>query len=156
MPPLTDLLFCAAFPLAQMLATASPSALTGELGTLHRPDGGYSSELSITVTDPRINSGQPTNIPTLVLGQIDVDALLSGEPVTGEQQERAIRRAVERVKTGAALPYYDSIDSAVQAAQSRSDAKSPNWTASLFCALAACSVPLALVALGYLFRVDRR
>jgi len=150
--PWQDLLMCVSCVCGQPLA---PSALTGELGTLRRPDGGFSTELSITITDPRINNGQPTNIPTLIRGQVDVDALLAGSPVTRQQQEITIRRAVERVEAGAALPYYDTIAEAVQAAQSRSDAKSPNWAASLFCAVGAFGVPIALAALGYLFRIDR-
>ncbi len=109
--------------LCALTSCSQPSALTGELGILHRPDGGHSSELSITVTDSRLNNGRPTNIPTLVLGQIGVDALLTGEPVTHQQQNIAIERAAERVVGGASLQHYDSIESAVAAAQARSNAK---------------------------------
>ncbi len=99
------------------------SALTGELGTLARPDGGFSTEISITVTDEQLNNGQPTNIPTLVQGQVGVDALLAGQPVTDEQQEIAINRAIARVGSGADLPSFGTIAEAVKAAQARSDAK---------------------------------
>ena len=103
-----------------LAASQTLSALTGELGTLQRPDGDVSTELSITITDPRVNEGQPTNIPTLVDGQIDIDALLSGLQVTTEQQEIAIIRAIERVKGGETLPSFNSIMEAVRAAELRS------------------------------------
>jgi len=41
-------------------------------------DGSYSTELSITVTDPRLNRGRPTNIPSLWGGkEVDEDAAVS-------------------------------------------------------------------------------
>ena len=99
----------------------SPSALTGELGDLPRPDGGISTELSVTVTDERLNHGQPTNIPLLVQGQQGVDALLGGADPTEWQMEFAINRAAERAAMGQALPSYDSIEDA--AARERSEEK---------------------------------
>lgn len=101
----------------------SKSALSGELGILDRPDGGYSSEISITINDERLNKGRATNIPSLVKGQINIEDLLTGKPVTNEQQEIAIKRAMQRVSAGESLPSYGSIDSAVKAARARSDAK---------------------------------
>jgi hypothetical protein len=95
----------------------------GELGMLKRPDGDVSTEISITVTDPRLNGGQPTNIPTLVKGQKNVDALLSGKDPTPQQQELAIRRAVQRQNGGAYLPGFKSIPEAVSAAEARSQTK---------------------------------
>jgi hypothetical protein len=92
----------------------------GELGVLHRPDGGFSTEYSITVTDPRLNDGKPTNIPTLVKGQKDVYGILSGAPLTEEQNEAAIVRAAARVKAGGYLPSYDDISRADQIAADRS------------------------------------
>lgn len=101
-------------------------ALRGELGTLRRPDGGVSTEISITVTDKRLNDGKPTNIPLLVRGQKDVDALLRDKAPTREQEDIAIKRAAERVKVGASLPSYGSIDAATKAAESRpASAKTP-------------------------------
>ncbi len=72
----------------------------------NNPDGSYSTELSITVTDPRLNSGRPTNIPSLWRGQ-EVD------------QDTAIDNAVASGK-----PYqaFNSIQQAVTAAQARSAA----------------------------------
>jgi hypothetical protein len=107
----------------QLLATQARAndkdARFGELGTLKRPDGDISTEVSITVTDPRINGGAPTNIPTLVHGQKNVDAILANKPISGEQQEIAIRRAAERAAAGAQLPSYPTIPAAVTAAQQR-------------------------------------
>lgn len=98
-------------------------ATRGELGVLKRPDGGQSTEISITVTDKRLNEGKPTNIPLLVRGQKNVDALLRGEKWTREQEEHAITRAAERVKAGASLPSYGSIEEAEVAARARSKSK---------------------------------
>ena len=98
-----------------------PSALTGELGRLERPGGGYSSELSATFDDPRL--GGIANVPLLVKGQIDVADLLAGKKRTREQEEIAIRRAAERIMFGAEdLPTYGSIPEAVKAAGARSEA----------------------------------
>jgi hypothetical protein len=94
-------------------------ARKGELGSLRRPDGGVSTELSVTVTDPRLAGGRATNIPLLVAGQKNVQGLLAGDDPTEEQIEFAIRRAATRTKGGAALPSYDSVEEAVAAAKSR-------------------------------------
>lgn len=110
-------------PKAPVQTRPTASALTGELGTLNRPDGDVSTEISITVTDRRLNGGRPTNIPTLVKGQVDVNNLLVGKKVTREQEEIAINRATRRVAEGAELPSYDSISTAVKAAQTRSETK---------------------------------
>jgi GNAT superfamily N-acetyltransferase/predicted RNA methylase len=106
-------------------APAPPSALDGELGRLDRPDGQQSTEISITVTDPELNQGAPTNIPSLVRGQVDVDALLRGEQVSPKQQRIAIERAKARQAEGAELPAFESIPAAELAARARSDAKQP-------------------------------
>ena len=98
-------------------------AREGELGSLDRPDGSRSSELSISVTDERLNQGKPTNIPTLVKGQQSVDDLLQGKELTEAQIEHAIKRAQERVKQGAYLPSFGTIEEAVSAAQARTAAK---------------------------------
>ena len=114
-------------PLAAIRAAAGRPAATsaqgGELGTLTRPDGGESTELSVTVTDERLNGGKPTNIPLLVRGQTDVDALLSGREATEAQLEHAIKRAEQRVRGGGDLPGYETVEEAVQAARQRSNRK---------------------------------
>ncbi len=75
-------------------------------------DGTPYSEKSITVTDPAINNGQPTNIPSVFGGQ-------------ELPQAEAIRRIVEAggvdPETGRELPAFASIEEAVAAAQARSD-----------------------------------
>jgi len=99
-------------------------ARSGELGRFDNSDGSNSTEISITVTDPRLNGGRPTNIPTLVQGQVDLDALRNSRNVTDQQQEIAISRAIERVKIGERLPSFNTIEEAVSAAQDRSAYKS--------------------------------
>lgn len=69
-------------------------------------DGSHSTELSITVTDPRLNGGKPTNIPSLWGGK-ELD------------EESAIRAALQ---SGRAFPGFDNINSAVAAAKARSNA----------------------------------
>lgn len=70
-------------------------------------DGTQSSELSITVTDPKLNEGRPTNIPSMWGGK-EVD------------QNTAITNAL---KSGKQWPSFKSIDEAVAAASARSEAK---------------------------------
>ncbi len=85
---------------------------TGERPRVQNEDGSVSSELSITVTDPAINEGKPTNIPSMFEG-------------VKRPQEEAIRRIVEAggkdPETGRELPAFDTIEEAVAAAQERSD-----------------------------------
>lgn len=109
--------------------TVPQDARRGELGVLKNPDGSVSTEISTTVTDPSLNDGKATNIPLLVKGQIDVEKLQAGGEPTAQQQEIAIRRAADRVKDGAKLPSFGSIDEAVAAAKARSDAKGSDASA---------------------------
>lgn len=85
---------------------------TAEGRTLYRnADGSVSSERSITVTDPRINGGKPTNIPSMFGGkQLDEDAAV-------EMIQKAGGKDPE---TGRALPAFESIEEAVAAAKKRS------------------------------------
>lgn len=99
---------------------AKDDVRTGELGILQRPGGGISTELSITITEPDINQGKPTNIPLLVKGQTNIDSLLSGEPETDKQIGIAIGRARERVSKGGNLPFFESIEQAESEARKRS------------------------------------
>lgn len=74
------------------------------------PDGTNSTELSITVTDPRLNSGRPTNIPSLWV-------------VNGKMQELPEAEAVMKaLEAGTQWPSFGSIEEAVTAAKTRSDA----------------------------------
>ena len=69
-------------------------------------DGSYSTEVSITVTDPRLNEGKPTNIPSLWGGK-EVD------------EETAVKNAI---KSGNKYKSFDSINEAVESAKARSNA----------------------------------
>lgn len=113
---------------------ASVSALTGERGVYMNMNGTISTEKSITVIDPRLNNGMPTNIPTLVMGQdeTDLEVWLNEEPgnvpsdVMHRVQERAIDRAVKRVEQGQELPFYQTVQEAEEEAQRRSSVKDKN------------------------------
>ena len=79
-------------------------------------DGSYSTEVSITVTDPRLNGGAPTNIPSLWGGQ-----------EVGE--EAAVTNAI---KSGNKYQPFQTVAQAVAAAQARSNAggaaSNTGWT----------------------------
>jgi hypothetical protein len=68
-------------------------------------DGSHSTEVSITVTHPRLNGGKPTNIPSLWAGK-EVD------------EEEAVERAL---KSGRKFQSFGSVDDAVKAAIARSN-----------------------------------
>jgi len=84
------------------------------------PDGSISTEVTITVTDPRLNNGRPTNIPTL----------WGGQPLPGSQaevQESAIKKAVAyEKKNGKKWDDFNTIDEAVAYAESKSAAGGAN------------------------------
>jgi len=84
------------------------SALEGELGGIPNPYGGYSTEISSTVSEPGLNEGRYTNIPTLVEGMPNVESRLQMNQLTPEQYDVAINRAIERQSQGQSLPSYDS------------------------------------------------
>lgn len=69
-------------------------------------DGSYSTELSITVTDPRLNGGRPTNIPSLWGGR-EVD------------EDTAVKKALD---SGKQYPAFANVQEAVEAARARSEA----------------------------------
>ena len=83
-------------------------------------DGSISTEVTITVTDPRLNGGRATNIPTL----------WEGKPLPGSQaqvQEAAIKKAVEyEKKNGKKWDDFDTIEEAVAYAESKSAAGGAN------------------------------
>ena len=86
----------------------SESALEGELGGIPNPYGGYSTEISETVSDPRLNQGRYTNIPTLVEGMPNVESRLQMNQLTPKQYDVAVNRAIERQSQGQSLPSYDN------------------------------------------------
>ena len=108
---------------AEAPALPERTALSGELGTLQGQSGTVSTEISVTVTDPRLNDGEPTNIPTLVQGQVDIQGLVDSGNPTDEQIEIAITRAIERQGQGASLPFFESIEQAEQAAVRRHESE---------------------------------
>lgn len=75
-------------------------------------DGSVSTERSITVTDPRLNDGRPTNIPSMFGGR---------EVSQDEAIERIVRAGGKDPETGRSLPAFDSIEEAVAAAKARSE-----------------------------------
>lgn len=106
-------------------AQLSPlDALSGELGIFSMENGGIATERSQTVTHPLLYGGAPTNIPMLVQGQSEdaIARILAGTP-TREDEERAVHRALARIKAGLPLPKFNTIDEAVAAAKARSKGK---------------------------------
>lgn len=89
----------------------------GELGQINNKNGSISTEFSITENIPEL--GGWVNIPTLVKGQNDLSFLESGK-LTDENFKIAVNRAIERVKAGAKLPTYNSLEEANRAAETRS------------------------------------
>jgi hypothetical protein len=72
-------------------------------------DGSYSTEVSITVTNPKLNSGKPTNIPSLWKGkEVDENTAVENALATGKKYESfstipdAVKAAKERSKAGGA------------------------------------------------------
>lgn len=76
---------------------------------LPNEDGSFSTELSITVTNPRLNGGKPTNIPSI----------WDGRRFDPNTQEDAI--VEQALKSGQTFPAFASIDEAVSAARGRSE-----------------------------------
>ena len=85
------------------------------------PDGTHSTEITVTVTDPRLNGGKPTNIPSL----------WGGEEVN---EDTAVRKAIESRNT---YQSYASIEDAVEAAKAKSARGGANAPAPEFDPLAA-------------------
>jgi hypothetical protein len=85
---------------------------------LRNPDGSYATMEQITVTDERINNGQPTNIPSIWDGK-----RLS--------EDESVERAAAAIASGAFVGHfvdmkaYPSIDAAVEAAKKESAAIEP-------------------------------
>ena len=72
-------------------------------------DGSYSTELSITVTNPKLNGGKPTNIPSLWKGkEVDEDTAVENALASGKKYDsfstipEAVNAAKERSKAGGA------------------------------------------------------
>jgi hypothetical protein len=72
-------------------------------------DGSYSTEVSITVTNPKLNDGKPTNIPSLWKGkEVDENTAVENALATGKKYEsfptiaEAVTAAKERSNAGGA------------------------------------------------------
>ena len=74
----------------------------GFLGTLKRPDGNISTELSIGVNVDGEEILIPSLVPTLSPGEIDF--LLEGNKPTNEIIDKAVNHAMDRKKKG--LGYF--------------------------------------------------
>jgi hypothetical protein len=68
------------------------------MGTLQRPDGNVSTELSITVTVDGEEMLIPSLVPTLT--QKEKDYLLSGKKPTKAIVDKAVAHAMKRKKEG--------------------------------------------------------
>lgn len=80
-------------------------------------------EFSITIEDPRVNGGRPTNIPLLMEGMTpETRQRILGGSVTREDYERAVGEALQRMKAGKPWPAFQSVEEAVAAAKVRSAA----------------------------------
>lgn len=75
--------------------------------------GKPATEESITITNPRINGGRPTNIPSIWGGRRP-----PGQMGSAEFEEWAVEQAL---RSGVKFPAFPDIDSAVAAARARSD-----------------------------------
>lgn len=75
------------------------------------PQGSFVTEKTITITDPRINKGRPTNIPTVFDGRVLEDS---------EAIELIANAGGKDPVTGRALEGFSSINEAVSSAQNRS------------------------------------
>lgn len=103
---------------AKAIVESAPTAITPQTPTgdgklthdglpaRKNADGSYSTEVSITVTNPKLNGGKPTNIPSLWGGK-EVD------------EDTAVANALA---SGKAYQAFDSVDQAVGAAKARSNA----------------------------------
>jgi hypothetical protein len=76
----------------------------GTVSPIINPDNSVTTERSITVTDPDLNGGKPTNIPTVWSGKVVSD-------------DEAVQNAIDSKRD---FPTFDTIDEADQAAVQRS------------------------------------
>lgn len=96
---------------------AQDDPLTGELGVFQNRDGSRSTEVSITEEF----DGRFFNFPSLVKGQVNPEAIANGERLTDEQFRIAVERFQERGGFESQAG-FETLDEAVEAAKSRSDA----------------------------------
>jgi len=100
---------------------------------LHNPDGSISTEESITITDPRLNAGAPTNIPSIWNGRRTAS------------EDEAIAAALA---SGQQFQSFPTIDDAVAAAKARSEGLGREYQQSPDAAIAAALADPELRQLG--------
>ena len=76
-------------------------------------DGEFSTERTITVVDPRLNSGRPTNIPSMFNGRVVSQ---------GEAIDIIVRNQGVDPETGRKVEGFDTLLQATGAARARSQA----------------------------------
>ena len=101
-------------PGAKKKVEAAPAVPTGAkthdgFPARKNADGSYSTEVSITVTNPKLNDGKPTNIPSLWKGkEVDENTAVENALATGKKYEsfstipEAVTAAKERSNAGGA------------------------------------------------------
>lgn len=101
-------------PGAKKKVEAAPAVPTGAkthdgFPARKNADGSYSTEVSITVTNPKLNGGKPTNIPSLWKGkEVDENTAVENALATGKKYEsfstipEAVTAAKERSNAGGA------------------------------------------------------
>jgi len=101
-------------PGAKKKVEAAPTVPTGAkthdgFPARKNADGSYSTEVSITVTNPKLNDGKPTNIPSLWKGkEVDENTAVENALATGKKYEsfptiaEAVTAAKERSNAGGA------------------------------------------------------
>jgi hypothetical protein len=76
---------------------------------VQNPDGSWSSEISVTVTDPKLNNGQPTILPSLWV--------VNGQPVRVDE-DTATAYAIQ---SGLPWQSYPDLNAAEKAANAREE-----------------------------------
>ena len=76
------------------------------------PNGSWSSEITVTVADPRLNNGQPTNLPSLWI--------VNGKPYRAKNEDEATDLAI---KSGLSWPSHKTMAEATAASNTREK----NW-----------------------------
>jgi hypothetical protein len=78
---------------------------------VRNPDGGWSSEISVTVTDPRLNDGKATVLPSLWI--------VDGKAYRAKDEDEAVGYAIQ---SGLPFQSFASIEDAEKFAVAREDA----------------------------------
>jgi hypothetical protein len=104
-------------PMPDRVLSMDVPGIAGELGIVPVPGGGSATTYGMTISDPRLNEGRPTNVPFLARGQENVEAVLGGQRPSDRQFEIAIMRALQRQKAGETVPSYENNEQAIAASK---------------------------------------